>query len=195
MTLALKRIDDLIEDIIDVEGGYSNDPSDSGGETKYGITVAVARANGYAGAMKDLPRALARSIYFQRYVIDPGFDKVMELSPRIAAELVDTGVNSGTATAGKFLQRALNMFNLEGSLWPDLTVDGGVGERTIAALRAFLNHREGEGEGVMLFSLNALQFCHFENLAVKRPKDEKYAYGWAFNRGWLQLLEAATANP
>ena len=36
----------VISKIIEVEGGYSNDRSDSGGETKYGITVAVARANG-----------------------------------------------------------------------------------------------------------------------------------------------------
>ena len=37
----------IINEIIGVEGGYVNDPSDSGGETNFGITVAVARQFGY----------------------------------------------------------------------------------------------------------------------------------------------------
>lgn len=36
--------DKIINEIIRVEGGYVNDPRDSGGETNFGITVAVARA-------------------------------------------------------------------------------------------------------------------------------------------------------
>ena len=33
-----------INELIEREGGYVNDPKDSGGETKFGITVATARA-------------------------------------------------------------------------------------------------------------------------------------------------------
>ena len=32
------------------EGGYVNDPNDPGGETNWGCTVAVARANGYTAS-------------------------------------------------------------------------------------------------------------------------------------------------
>ena len=42
----------VIDQIIKVEGGYVNDPSDSGGETNYGITKHVARKYGYKGSMK-----------------------------------------------------------------------------------------------------------------------------------------------
>jgi lysozyme family protein len=42
---------DLIDALIDREGGYVNHPADRGGPTRYGITEAVARAHGYAGAM------------------------------------------------------------------------------------------------------------------------------------------------
>lgn len=45
----LKR--EIIDEIIRVEGGYVNDPADSGGETNFGVTVAVARAHGYTGAI------------------------------------------------------------------------------------------------------------------------------------------------
>ena len=45
------------------EGGYSNNPNDPGGETNWGITLAVARANGYVGAMKDMDQSFAKRIY------------------------------------------------------------------------------------------------------------------------------------
>lgn len=38
----MKTIDDIISDIIRAEGtAYTNDPRDSGGPTKYGITQAA----------------------------------------------------------------------------------------------------------------------------------------------------------
>ena len=40
------NIDELIDALIEREGGYVNHPSDRGGATKYGITEAVARAPG-----------------------------------------------------------------------------------------------------------------------------------------------------
>lgn len=52
-----------------------NDPSDKGGETNYGITVATARANGYKGAMRDLPLQTAKDIYRNEYLVKPGFRK------------------------------------------------------------------------------------------------------------------------
>lgn len=192
--LPVKRIDDIIEDIIRAEGAYVDDPADLGGKTKYGITEKVARENGYTGDMKDLPIALARQIYFKRYVIEPGFDKVIGLSPRIAAELVDTGVNMGQSHAVMFLQRALNLFNNQGALWPDLKVDGQFGQRTLDCLREMLRLRKAEGEGVLLFALNAFQLVRYEDISIARPLNEKYSYGWALNRGWLQLLQAATST-
>ena len=44
------------------EGGYSNNPKDPGGETMWGITARVARAWGYSGPMKSLPRETAKQI-------------------------------------------------------------------------------------------------------------------------------------
>ena len=49
------NIDQYLEDLIKREGGYVNNPADRGGATKYGITEAVARTNGFKGNMKDLP--------------------------------------------------------------------------------------------------------------------------------------------
>ena len=49
-------VESMIDALIEREGGYSNHPADKGGPTCFGITEAVARAHGYAGAMRNLPR-------------------------------------------------------------------------------------------------------------------------------------------
>ena len=175
-------IQSIIQEIIKVEGGYVNDPSDSGWETCWGITVATARAAGYKGSMKDLSQQQAYDIYYNQYVVAPGFDKVLTLSEKIAAELVDTGVNMGVSTAGKFLQQSLNALNDQATQYPDLVVDGGVGKASISALQAFLAKRGADGEGVMLRALNALQGARYISIAEASPKNERFVYGWLKNR-------------
>ena len=60
-------LEDTIAELIEREGGYSNDPSDLGGETCWGITIAEARASGYTGSMALLPRPTAVEIYKKKY--------------------------------------------------------------------------------------------------------------------------------
>ena len=88
------------------EGGYSNDPRDPGGETMWGITLRVARKNGYMGSMKFLPREMAVSFYETEYWLPIRGD---DLPLAIASPLFDAAVNSGPEQAIKFLQRALGV--------------------------------------------------------------------------------------
>lgn len=176
------NIEQIIDGIIEREGDYSNDPSDHGGPTRWGITEAVARAHGYTGDMRQLPQDLARQIYRQSYYIGPGFDQVATLSPRIAEELTDTGVNMGPPQAADFLQRALNALNKRGMFYADLTVDGHLGPQSIAALAGYLKARGVEGEGVLLLALNCLQGARYIELAESRPANEDFEYGWLKER-------------
>lgn len=169
----MRSITEIIDDVIATEGGYVNDPNDSGGETKYGITKATARANGYTGNMKDLPRSVAFNIYRRRFVVDPGFDKVVNMDPSIGAELVDTGVNMGTPWAGKFLQRSLNALGGSG-----LVVDGAVGPRTIQALAEYIAYRKQPGVKVLLKMLNSLQCARYIELVESNQKNRNFIYGW-----------------
>lgn len=178
----MKSISGIIAEIIRVEGGYSNDPNDAGGETKYGITVATARSYGYMGKMVDLPTDVARAIYQGRYVTAPGFDKVAAVSMAVAAEMVDTGVNMGVSIPGPLLQRWLNAFNKQQALYADLVVDGQLGPKTIQALSAFLKVRGKEGEAVLVRALNCSQGARYLELTEKREKNEDFAYGWLLNR-------------
>ena len=112
-----------IDHILEIEGGYVDDPSDSGGETHFGITKRVARANGYSGPMRDMPRAVALAIYAARYWDALSLDHVEKLCPKVAQELADTGVNMGVGRAAEFLQKTLNALNNQGQYYTDLAID------------------------------------------------------------------------
>ena len=176
-------VDALIDALIDREGGFVNHTADKGGPTCFGITEAVARAHGYAGAMRNLPRDEAAGIYRRLYWLRPRFDQVARRAPRIAGELFDTGVNMGPAVAATFLQRALTALNRNGKDYPDLVPDGRVGPRTLGALDAFLEARGRRGgETVLLRALEALQGERYLRLAERRPANEAFLYGWLANR-------------
>ncbi|URW75073.1 hypothetical protein M9980_10950 [Sphingomonas donggukensis] len=175
-------ITQLIDSVIGREGGYSDHPADRGGATRWGVTERVARAHGYAGDMRVYPRADAVSVYRRMYWLRPGYDRIAERAPAIAAELFDTGVNMGPAVATGFLQRALNALNRGASDFPDITADGKVGPRTLAALDAYLRRRSPAGEGVLLKAIEALQGERYIRLAETRPANEAFLYGWIANR-------------
>ena len=177
------EIDGLIAALIEREGGFSDHPADRGGPTMFGSTEAVARAHGYRGAMRGLPRDEALSIYRRLYWLRPRFDAIAERAWRIAAELFDTGVNMGPAVAATFLQRALTALNRNGKDFADLVPDGRVGPRTLAALDGFLAVRGARGgETVLLRALEALQGERYLRLAERRPANEAFLYGWLANR-------------
>lgn len=88
------------------EGGYVNHPSDPGGETNYGITIAVARANGYSGSMRALTLETAKAIYKKEYADKCGFD---DLPAGLDYAVLDYAVNSGVSRANKVLRRVINL--------------------------------------------------------------------------------------
>lgn len=103
------------------EGRYSNNPADPGGETMWGITLAVARANGYVGRMQDMPVDVAKTIYQRNYWL-PQFD---DLPYAIAFQVFDAAVNSGIGQSVRWLQRAVGVAD-----------DGLLGPVTMAAVKA-----------------------------------------------------------
>ena len=175
-------VEKIINAIIKTEGGYVNDPSDNGGETKYGITVRVARDNGYHGDMRDLPVEKAYDIYYSKYVVAPRFDDIVKVSEIIGEEVIDTGVNCGQRTSAKFFQETLNLFNNNQTIYEDLLVDGLIGGKTINALKAFLQYRGVEGEKILHFTLNCRQVSYYATL-----NKEKFFYGWVEKRAYAQV--------
>lgn len=172
----------LIDAVIAREGAYVDHPADRGGPTNWGITERVARANGWAKDMRDLPRAVAARIYRRLYWEEPNFDAVADISVLIAAELFDTGVNMGPVVATGFLQRALNALNRNARDCPDIPLDRTLGPATLGALRAYLTARGKAGETVLLKAMEALQGVHYIALTESRPANEAFLYGWIAHR-------------
>lgn len=174
--------DQIIEAILGKEGGYVNNPDDAGGPTNWGVTQKAARANGYTGDMRKLSREEARRILEADYWYGPRFDQVASVSPLIAAEICDTGVNMGPSVPAKWLQRWLNVFNQQGRLYPDLIADGQIGPRTVVALKAYFASRGKDAEQVMLKGLNCSQGQRYLELAEQRAANQTFVYGWVKER-------------
>lgn len=181
------NFEQVIDGIIEREKGFVDHPSDRGGPTNYGITLRVARANGYTGPMQDLPLTLARAIYRNRYIAGPCFDKVALIDEAVASELIDTGVNMGPAVPAQMFQRWLNGFNKQGSMYADVFVDGRIGDVTLDAFRAYRRWRGADGSRVMVAALNCTQGNRYLELAEGNDSQEDFLYGWIRSR----VLQAA----
>lgn len=176
-------IDQMIDGILDREGGYVDHPSDPGGRTNFGITERVARANGYTGHMRSLPKGAAREIYRREYIEKPGFLGIAEIDPQVAEEVIDSGVNAGSKRAALWFQQALNVLNRRQVDYPDIAEDGDVGQRTLSAFQALRRKRgEAKARQLMLKALNGLQFMHYYGLAKGGTKFEDFMPGWLDSR-------------
>jgi len=113
------NFDAAFDVLVKHEGDFSAHKSDPGGQTRYGITEAVARRVGYRGDMRELPLDLAKRIYREDYWQAV---RAEQLPPAIRYAVFDAAVNSGPAQSVRWLQRALGV-----------TDDGVIGPQTLSA--------------------------------------------------------------
>lgn len=114
--------DESFTKLLGHEGGYVDHPSDPGGATRWGVTERVARANGYAGHMRDFPEQAARHIYRREYWQAV---RAEELPEAVRYAVFDAAVNSGVKQSIRWLQRALGVAD-----------DGVIGPVTLRAANA-----------------------------------------------------------
>ena len=149
-------INSLLDEIIAREGARdTDDPRDSGGRTKYGIS-----SKWHPDAWADGPPTLAaaREIYFHTYVIEPNFHR---LQPEfLLKHLVDYGVLSGPRRAIMALQTALGV-----------TVDGQLGPKTLDAVEK----RDAAQVNNMIVDRRVLMMTR---IVQQRPKDLVWLFGW-----------------
>jgi lysozyme family protein len=150
----MKTFKEIIEKVLEHEGGYVNDPKDLGGETKYGITKRF-----YPDIdIKNLTIEQATEIYKKDYWDK---NKVESLPQNLWHIYFDMCVNMGKRTAVKVLQRAAV------NRGRDIEVDGGLGPMTIGALK-----------GVELDRVRAFRVKYYVDLITARPEQEKFYLGW-----------------
>jgi len=114
-------IDEMLEDLIEKEGGYINHPADRGGPTKYGITqttldeFSLEHSEVFFNCVKDITRGYAKRIYRSNYYKKPNLDDLGE--ERLQTLMFDCCVLHGRGTAVRWLQRACGA-KVDGHLGP-----------------------------------------------------------------------------
>lgn len=156
-----------------VEGGYSNNPADPGGETMWGVTQRLARAHGYTGLMKDLQREDAKAICFEEFWIPLSLDSVASVDWHVSAELFDIAMNMGRYKAAHWLQAPLKALHDA-----TLPTDGVLGPATVKALVDFVAHRGADGRGVLLKCLAALRCVDYLDQVDATPSKREFVFGW-----------------
>jgi lysozyme family protein len=168
----------IIGAAITLEGGYVNHKADPGGETNMGITVAVARDAGYTGPMRTLPREVAESIYYQRYLVKPGLEPLIALDAAVTEELFDTTVNMGPPRPSRWFQESINEICAT-----RIAADGRIGPQTIATFAA-CQTRIGATRlcRATLDRLDAKQRAEYDRLVRVNASLAVFHKGWVKHR-------------
>lgn len=182
--------------VLGCEGPYDDNPKDPGGETVWGITRKYQASWPGWSIIDQVPKESRKEFSAAQIKIEasPLRACVLEFYRRgpwaavrgdeqedqaVAEEIFDSGINCGMVTAIKWLQRALNIFNRGGKDYPDMTVDGYLGNQTLECLNTLIKRR---GPGLILKALNAEQGMHYIVIAEKNPDLEDFEAGWWANR-------------
>lgn len=164
--------------ILQHEGSaFTNDPKDSGGPTKWGITQAVLSAwkgrSASVQEVRDLSRTEAEAIYRALYL-----SPFVALADPLRIVVIDMGVNAGVRKATVLLQQMVGA-----------TVDGWIGPETIKL--STLNDPELWNSVYV-----GMRLAFYEDLILAQPKNMKWRNGWR-NRAlsFLIPLSKKTAVP
>lgn len=160
--------------VLEMEGGYSDDPYDPGGPTNRGITLAdfarfkhvtidaTSRAR-LVDELERIPDETVREIYRARYWLAGRCDAMPE---PVAFFHFDACVNHGVWGAARLLQQAARV-----------PADGAIGPVTLGALRI--------GSGLALVEAYA---------DIRRTRYRRLPHFWRFGRGWLKRVDVALAR-
>lgn len=153
------RFERFFERLMEEEGGLSNDPADSGGLTKYGISKAAYPHLDIASLAKEQ----AQEIYRRDYHDPLNIGRIAD--DQLAYAVFDAAVNCGVGWAGKALQDAL------GAIGHPTFLDGKVGKNTLIAVAS-------SDPGLLLFTFIALRTARYFDLVKRYPKNAKFLNGW-----------------
>ena len=150
----LTEFEEIIDIVLEHEGGYVNDPDDPGGETNFGVAKWSHPDVDIANLTKDGAKEIYKEHYWDA-------NKVESLSEDLRHIYFDMCVNQGRGRAVKILQQAAN------AKGAGLKVDGGMGPMTISAM-----------DGVELQRVRAYRVKYYADLVTRKPDLERFYFGW-----------------
>lgn len=155
------------------EGGYSDDPDDAGGTTKYGVSMNLVKELVDLGEInlspheifnfvRDLSKKDAKAIYRKFFWIPNNYGQIV--SPDVAAKCLDMSVLFGAGTANRAIQRATRA-----AVGTELKEDGIIGPRTLNAISCCVI--------VVLIAVLKSEMACLARSSKARNRD-KYIKGW-----------------
>ena len=148
------------------EGGYVNDKSDAGGETKYGIS----KRSFPDVDIKRLTVTDAARIYKDHYW-SPLLERLDD--QEVATKLFDLIVNMGAGRAVRLFQSSVN--RVSAGVRP-IPVDGKLGPMTVGRANAIDAAR-------LLEALREAAAGHYRAIVKAKPNQQKFLRGW-LNRAY-----------
>ncbi len=97
----------------------------------------------------------------------------------IANELFESSINLGVPVASEFLQKTINLLNRNTHLYPDITVDGIIGNQTLSALNKSIS---ANGEKLVFNLLNFYQAKRYIEIMECDLSQEIFI-------GWFKRIE------
>jgi lysozyme family protein len=149
------------------EGGYSNNPQDQGGETKFGISK---RSYPHLD-IKNLTRDQAKQIYFVDFWMKAKCEDIAD--ENLAIKLFDLAAHTGIQQANRLIQRALR------AAGAPVTEDGIIGPVTLAAI----NKADPTD---LLAALKSEAAGYYRMIAQANPSQQKFIEGW-LNRAYHNI--------
>lgn len=159
--------------VIANEGGYGNDPDDTGGETYKGIARKIfskwdgwtkidqlKRQSGFPANLDKDPELQQNVEDFYRINFWDKMNGDLIASQRMAESIFDFGVNAGIGTSATLAQLVV-----------EINPDGVLGKETVAKLNVFDPEH-------FLAAFTVAKIARYVNIVKKRPTSRKYFYGW-----------------
>lgn len=200
------QFEKAFKELINVEGGYANDPDDKGGETMKGIARnywkdwegweiidEIKEEHGTSpeiinekAEQNSRLQMLVKEFYKENFWDRQNLDMVDNYE--IAEEIFDTAVNQGVEKGGLYLQKALNLLNNNEQIYKNILDDGWVGEKTIKALNAYMETSNWSTrtkrmlEKTLLKIMDFYQLKKYIGIAESDEEQEKYILGWVHHR-------------
>lgn len=166
-------VSEIIERVIEREGGFVDHAHDRGGATKYGITIKTLsqylKREATVRQVKNMSAELAKEIYEQRYYYGPGFHKIPEALQEFC---FDAGINHGPGRAVRFLQRVCNEACVTGL---EIDEDGALGPMSYTAIRETF---DVIGKEIFLKALFEMREAFYWRIVDRDSTQQSFINGW-----------------
>lgn len=168
-------IDQLIDELLLIEGGLNTHPEDRGGITNHGISLRYARRIGldldgdFDVDDEDIllvTPEIARRLYKEDFYFGPRIDRLPE---PVQPVVFDMAVNHGPPRAVMILQRACNVY-----LNTRIVEDGIIGPKTAKAVQKVY-----DANGLyFLQQIYIMRVSFYREIVAKDPSQKKFLNGW-----------------